>query len=107
VTTRAANRNEVDLDLIEAQNISRLFSALNDESRVRIVYLLMQEERIFVSEIAERTGQHISSVSHHLRILKDLGFVRHEREGKHVYHMLDDECIRDIMERAKEHVAGK
>jgi DNA-binding transcriptional ArsR family regulator len=67
----------------------------------------MQEEKIFVSDIAERTGQHISSVSHHLSKLKDLGFVKHERDGKHVYHMLDDDCIRDIMERAKEHVAGK
>jgi DNA-binding transcriptional ArsR family regulator len=67
----------------------------------------MQEKRIFVSEIAKRTGQHISSVSHHLRILKDLGFVKHERQGKKVYHTLDDDCIRDIMERAKEHVAGK
>jgi DNA-binding transcriptional ArsR family regulator len=107
VTTRPTEQEELDLNQIDAQNISRLFSALNDESRVRIVDLLMREERMFVSEIADRTGQHISSVSHHLRILKDLGFVRHERDGKHVYHMLDDDCIRDIMERAKEHVAGK
>lgn len=107
MTTQLNDQNEADLDQIDAQNISRLFSALNDESRVRIVNLLMREEKIFVSEIAKRTGQHISSVSHHLRILKDLGFVRHERDGKHVYHMLDDDCIRDIMERAIEHVAGK
>ncbi|MHA2118387.1 MAG: ArsR/SmtB family transcription factor [Candidatus Thorarchaeota archaeon] len=107
MTARTSKHIEADLDQLDAQNIARLFSALNDESRVRIVHLLMQEKRIFVSEIAERTGQHISSVSHHLRILKDLGFVKHERQGKKVYHMLDDDCIRDIMERAKEHVAGK
>ncbi|MHA2141423.1 MAG: ArsR/SmtB family transcription factor [Candidatus Thorarchaeota archaeon] len=107
MTTRISEQTKDNLDQLGAQNIARLFSALNDESRVRIVHLLMQEDRIFVSEIAERTGQHISSVSHHLRILKDLGFVKHERKGKHVYHMLDDDCIRDIMERAKEHVAGK
>lgn len=107
MTARLINKEVANLREEEAQDIVRLFRALTDESRVQIVHLLMNEERIFVSEIAERTGQHISSVSHHLRILKDLGFVKHEREGKRVYHILDDDCIRDIVERAKEHVAGK
>ncbi|MFX1260711.1 MAG: ArsR/SmtB family transcription factor [Promethearchaeota archaeon] len=97
----------VGLDMMDAQKVARLFSTLKDESRVRTVYLLTQEEKLSVSEIAERTGQHISTVSLHLKRLKDLGFVRYERDGKHVYHMLDDDCIRDIMERAIEHVAGK
>ena len=91
----------------EAESLVRIFRALTDESRLRIVHLLMNVDRISVSEIASQLGQHISGVSHHLRILRDLGFVKREREGKWIYHSMDDECIEDIMRRALEHVGGK
>ncbi len=91
----------------DAQNAARIFRALTDESRLRIVHLLMNVDRISVSEIASELDQHISGVSHHLRILRNLGFVKRERKGKWVYHSLDDECIEDIMRRALEHVGGK
>lgn len=95
------------LDPADTKNLVRIFRALTDGSRLRIVHLLMNVDRISVSEIASRLGQNISGVSHHLRILSDLGFVKREREGKWIYHSLDDECIEDIMERALEHVGGK
>ncbi|UCH04620.1 MAG: winged helix-turn-helix transcriptional regulator [Candidatus Thorarchaeota archaeon] len=95
------------LSLSDTQNLVRIFRALTDESRLRIVHVLMNVDRISVSEIASELEQHISNVSHHLRILRDLGFVKREREGKWIYHSLDDECIEDIMRRALEHVGGK
>lgn len=91
----------------DTQNLVRIFRALTDESRLRIVHLLMNVDKISVSEIASQLGQHISGVSHHLRILRDLGFVTRERKGKWIYHSMDDECIEDIMRRALEHVGGK
>ncbi len=91
----------------DAEKTARIFRALTDESRLRIVHLLMTEKRICVTDIAEMLGQSISSVSHHLRKLRDLGFIKREREGKRIFHSLDDECIDDIMRRAIEHVRGK
>jgi DNA-binding transcriptional ArsR family regulator len=49
----------------------------------------------------------ISRVSHHLSTLKKLGFVRSKQEGKQVFYFIDDDCITDIMKRARDHVAGK
>ncbi|MFX1266099.1 MAG: ArsR/SmtB family transcription factor [Promethearchaeota archaeon] len=95
------------LSLSDTQNLVRIFRALTDESRLRIVHLLMNVDRISVSEIASELDQHISGVSHHLRILRNLGFVKREREGKWVYHSLDDDCIEDMMRRGLEHVGGK
>jgi len=86
------------------REVVRIFRSLSDESRVRIVNLLIENTRLCVSDIASSLDIPISSVSHHLRLLKDLGFVGHERDGKKVYHSLIDDCIRDILRRAIEHV---
>jgi len=100
-------QRRANLSPSDTENLVDIFRALTDESRLRIVHLLMNVDRISVSEIASELGQHISGVSHHLRILRDLGFVKREREGKWIYYSMDDECIDDIMRRALEHVGGK
>jgi ArsR family transcriptional regulator len=103
----------VTTELLEAlgpsdtENLVDIFKALTDESRLRIVHLLMNVDRISVSEISTELDQHISGVSHHLRVLRNLGFVKREREGRWIYYSMNDKCIEDIMRRALEHVAGK
>ncbi len=84
----------------------RIFKALSDQSRLRIIALLAEDKKRSVSEIASELGMSISSVSHHLSILGNLGFVGKKRNGKQVYHSLDDKCVRDILKRAIEHVSG-
>lgn len=94
------------MDQETAQNIAKMFGSLSDESRVRMIQLLIDNDHLCVSDIASAVGISISAASHHLRKLKDLGFVGHERKGKQVYHQLIDTCIRDILRRALEHVTG-
>ncbi|TET15528.1 MAG: transcriptional regulator [Candidatus Thorarchaeota archaeon] len=95
------NRNSNDLEALV-----RIFKALSDQSRLRIIALLAEDRRRSVSEVANELGMSISSVSHHLSILGNLGFVGKKRNGKQVYHSLDDQCVRDILKRAIEHVSG-
>jgi len=84
----------------------RIFKALSDQSRLRIIAILAEDRKRNVSEIANALGMSISSVSHHLSILGNLGFAGKKRSGKQVYHSLDDQCVRDILKRAIEHVSG-
>ena len=93
-----------DGDDLEA--LVRIFKALSDQSRLRIIATLAENRRQNVSEIANELGMSISSVSHHLSILGNLGFVGKKRNGKQIYHSLDDQCVRDILNRAIEHVSG-
>jgi DNA-binding transcriptional ArsR family regulator len=95
------NGNSNDLEALV-----RIFKALSDQSRLRIIALLAEDRRRSVSEVANELGMSISSVSHHLSILGNLGFVGKKRNGKQVYHSLDDQCVRDILKRAIEHVSG-
>lgn len=91
----------------ELGEIVTMFKALGDPSRLKVIALLTREPDLCVSDIAKKLNMSISRVSHHLKLLEHLGFVRHRQEGKQVYHSIEDDCIIDIMARAQEHVRGK
>ncbi|MHA1935333.1 MAG: ArsR/SmtB family transcription factor [Candidatus Thorarchaeota archaeon] len=88
----------------EIKAIVRIFKALADETRMRIISSLSDKKVLSVSEIKDKVGISLSGVSHHLSKLEHLGFVKHEQVGKKVFHSLDDECIESIIMKAKEHV---
>lgn len=97
----------VDLTSDEIREMSILFKALAEKTRLRILSILSREDDLPVSTIAETLNMSISRVSHHLSLLENLGFVRSKQEGKQVFHHISDECIIDIMRRSREHVAGR
>ena len=90
----------------EMEDLIRIFKTLSDSSKIRILSMLNIRESLSVSDIARDTDLEISLVSHHLKTLKLLGFVKPRKQGKNVYYSIDDDCIIDILERAKDHVAG-
>jgi DNA-binding transcriptional ArsR family regulator len=104
--SRQSSVHQLQLDEPEIHEITTIFKALADKSRLRIILVLTHRKKLCVSEIAELLGMSISSVSHHISKLEFLGFVEHQRIGKHVYHTLSDKCIVDILRRAKTHVHG-
>ena len=91
----------------EMIELVRIFKMLSDTSKIRILSMLDRQESLSVSDIAKSTGLEISLVSHHLKTLKLLGFVKPRKKGKHVFYSIDDDCIIDILQRAKDHVAEK
>ncbi len=99
-------RVEIKFKKNELEDIVTMFKALGDPSRVKIIALLTREVNLCVSSIADRLDMSISRVSHHLKLLEHLGFVKHRQEGKQVYYRIEDDCIIDIMARAQEHVRG-
>ncbi len=65
-----------------------VLKALAEPLRWRIVELLGDEE-LCVCHIVEETGVPQPLVSHHLRVLRDLGLVRTERFRYWTYYRLD------------------
>jgi len=80
----------------------RLFKALGDEARLRTVEMLVEREAC-VSEIAEATGEQLSTVSHRLRLLRSEGLVNRRREGRHIYYSLADRHVYELVQNALEH----
>ena len=85
-----------------ARGLAALFKALADDTRARIAYALTKEE-LCVCDLAALTGTSVATASHHLRVLRQTGLVRHRREGKFVYYAVDDDHVARILENALDH----
>jgi DNA-binding transcriptional ArsR family regulator len=72
----------------------RLFKALGDESRLRILSLLASGD-LYLTEIAERMGLSKPTVSHHLALLRAAGLVTITEAGALTYYTLRRERITD------------
>ncbi|WP_211225347.1 ArsR/SmtB family transcription factor [Maridesulfovibrio zosterae] len=71
---------------------AKIMKAMAHPSRLMMVDSLSHGEKC-VCELTELVGHDISTVSKHLRILKDAGIVEDERRGKQAYYRLKVPCI--------------
>lgn len=67
--------------------VSRLFKALSDQTRLRIVALLAHDE-LCVCHVEGALGLSQPLISRHLAILRNAGVVASRREGSWVYYRL-------------------
>ena len=91
------------LNELKAIQLSELFSALSDASRVRIVSLLIEGE-MSVSALAEGLKMTESAVSHQLRGLRQMHLVRTRKVGRQVFYMLDDDHVAKLYNLGLDHV---
>ncbi len=82
-----------DADTVPAASV-RLFKALGDESRLRILRLLASGD-LYLTEIAERMGLSKPTVSHHLAQLRAAGLVTITEAGHLMYYSLRRDRIAD------------
>jgi DNA-binding transcriptional ArsR family regulator len=64
----------------ERRRVARLYKALSDEQRLRILGMLRERE-MYAQEIVERTGLHQSVVSRHLTFMKAVGLLGERRQN--------------------------
>jgi ArsR family transcriptional regulator len=81
------------------ERAARLFRAMGDAPRLRILHLLLRGE-VCVSEIVTTTCEKFSTVSQRLRILRSEGLVTRRREGSHIYYTLADNHVKDLVSNA-------
>ena len=75
------------------QAMSKIFVALGDEHRQRILLLFEPGERLNVGQIAEVSTLARSTVSHHLKILHESGVLASEKIGKEVWFWINREAL--------------
>ncbi len=80
---------------------ARLFHALSDETRLRILDRLRQGERC-VCELTDALDAAQSRLSFHLKTLKDAGLVTDRREGRWMYYSIAPEALADAVEALEE-----
>jgi len=86
----------VNADLVKRQ--SKFFSALADETRLRILRLLMIRE-MCVCEIMVALDLTQPTASHHLNLLENAGLVKDRKEGKWVFYKIANPKIINDMHK--------
>ena len=74
------------------RELVKVFKALADKNRLRILKML-QHKKMCVCEISAALGITRPSVSRHLSLMRDAGFVEDERNGPWIDYMLCEEKI--------------
>lgn len=104
-TCDAEHDSEGDRALTEVpdetlERAARIFRALADPSRLRLITILSQGEAC-VSELV--SGDQQSTVSHRLRLLHSENLVVRKRQGKHIIYRLADDHVVSMIRNALEH----
>ena len=84
-------------------DLAELYKVFGDSTRIKILYVLFEAE-MCVCDIAELLNMTTSAISHQLRTLSRARLVKYRREGKSVFYSLADDHVRDIIEKALEHI---
>ena len=113
-TSNLCSINEIDPETVAfvqgkalpdntVERLSRLFSALSDPTRLRILHALTVTKELCVCDLAVLADLSVSAVSHQLRLLRDRDLVQARREGRMVYYSLADDHVSTLMGTGVEH----
>lgn len=85
---------------------ARVFRALGDETRLRILRNLSEEGEMNPSGLRRVTGKDLNLLSHHLSCLENCGLVESERRGRNVFYRPKD-GVEEFFEWVDEHLRGE
>lgn len=86
------------------ERAARLFRAIGEPSRLRLLALLSQGEAC-VTDLALSEGEEMSAISQRLRVLRAEDIVVRRRKGKHINYALADQHIVDLVFNALAHAS--
>ena len=93
-------RDRVDLRPVEGaladEELAALAKALGHPARVKIVRILSQRNACVCGDIVEELPLAQSTVSQHLKVLKDAGLIRGEVDGPRVCYCIEPHALRRL-----------
>jgi DNA-binding transcriptional ArsR family regulator len=91
------------LDTTNAVDVAATLQALATPSRLLILARL-REGSCSAGDLAEAAGMEQSACSHQLRILRNLGLVVGDRQGRSIVYALYDHHVAELLDQALFHV---
>jgi ArsR family transcriptional regulator, arsenate/arsenite/antimonite-responsive transcriptional repressor len=88
------------LDEDAAERLARVFRALGDRHRVRLLSLIAasQDGEACICDLTAPVGLAQPTVSHHMKLLADAGLVTREQRGKWAYYRVVPDTLRALSE---------
>lgn len=87
-------------DVETMEKLMNLFKVLSDETRLRVLVLLYNK-KLCVCQIQGILEESQPKISKHLAKLRDMGFVKDERQEQFIYYYIDkdNELLKEILEK--------
>lgn len=80
-----------------AKAYAKLFKALGDPTRLQILEMLgRHQEPLCACEIEARFALKQPTISHHLRLLREVGLIEGERRGNWIYYSLVQKTLQRL-----------
>jgi ArsR family transcriptional regulator, nickel/cobalt-responsive transcriptional repressor len=92
-------RAPAELDAHTAKSVATTMQALATPSRLLILGRLRQGPAT-VGQLSDAVGMKQSAVSHQLRLLRNLGLVEGERQGRSIHYALYDNHVAELLDQA-------
>lgn len=82
----------------EAERLARIFKALGDPTRVRLLSLIAAhvDREACICDLTEPVGLSQPTVSHHMKQLVDVGLLTREQRGKWAYYRVVDSALENL-----------
>ena len=87
------------------QRIARIFVALGDPHRQRIVLMFEPGERLNIGQIVAASTLSRTAVAHHLRVLAEAGVLKREKAGREVYFWPDATAVHAALAAVQDYLA--
>lgn len=87
--------------LADTELMARLFRAMGDATRLRILELLLDQGELHQAEIVRRLGAAQPRVSEHLGCLLWCGFIERREEGRRSLYRVSDRRVRSLLGQAR------
>ena len=91
---------KTDLFTTEQQKMAEMFKAMGHPARVAILELLSRRHACFCGDITQELPLAQSTISQHLKALKEAGLIQGEIEGVKTCYCLSEEGIAQLHELA-------
>lgn len=86
------------LELEDAERLARMFKALGDPTRVRLLSLIAAQpsREACICDLVEPVGLAQPTVSHHMKQLVDAGIVTREQRGRWAFYRVVEETLTSL-----------
>lgn len=86
------------LDEFVLSKLSKLFNVISNEIRIKIIYTLMENKALTVTEISQKINIPQNTLSAHLKILYEGAYLIKEQKWRNVYYSLKEPKLKEILE---------
>ena len=89
------------------KDLVQVFKLLADETRLKILFMLLREGELHVSALCDRLDQSQPAVSHHLALLRVAGLISPRRDGKHNFYSVERTRFHGIVDELFQTIVGE